>query len=158
MSVAIGVISVGTKLFMSKAPHTDLKVPPVELELVEMSYDASEFSIDRGSVTEHDRTAIGHTEKVTVSGLAEAGTATAAVFYEGAKGSAYRAILAAFKDKKHRYFKRQLVSGDTVEFIGSITSFSDGVTVDDLIAANISIKVSGGFEDTFDEDGGEPGK
>lgn len=149
MSVVTGVTSIGTKLFMSKEPHSDVSTPPLESGLVEMSYDASEFSIDRGSVTEHDRTAIGHIEKVTVSGLAEAGTATAAVFYEGAKDSAYRASLAAFKDKKHRYFKRELNNGDTIEFIGSITSLSDGVPVDELLLVSLSIKASGGFEDKF---------
>lgn len=149
MSVVTGVTSIGTKLFMSKAPHSDLKTPPIESELVEVSYDASEFSIDRGSVTEHDRTAIGHKERVMVAGLAEAGTATATVFYEGAKDSSYRAALEAFKDRKYRYFKRELNNGDTVEFIGSITSISDGVPVDNLISVNLSIKASGGFEDTF---------
>lgn len=147
MSLVTGVTSIGTKLFMSKVPHSDVKTPPTEL--VDMSYDASEFSIDRGSVTEHDRTAIGHTEKVMIAGLADAATATTTVFYESNKDSAYRATLEAFKDKKYRYFKRELNNGDTIEFIGSITSFSDGVTVDDLISANVSIKASGGFEDTF---------
>lgn len=149
MSVVTGITSIGTKLFMSKAPHSDLKTPPIESELIEMSYDASEFSIDRGSVTEHDRTAIGHLEKVVVAGLAEAGTATTTIFYEGHKDSSYRAALTAFKDRKYRYFKRELNNGDTVEFIGSITSIGDGVPVDDLIAVNVSIKASGGFEDTF---------
>lgn len=149
MSLVTGVTSIGTKLFMSKAPHSDVKTPPIESELVEASYDASEFSIDRGSVTEHDRTGIGHMEKISVSGLAEAGTATTTVFYEGAEDSAYRAMLEAFKDRKYRYFKRELNNGDKVEFIGSITSLSDGVTVDSLISVNVSIKASGGFEDTF---------
>ena len=147
MSLVEGVTSIGTKLFMSKVPHSDVLTPPTEL--VEMSYDASEFSIDRGSVTEYDRTAIGHTSKVTIAGLAEAGTATTTVFYEGRKDSAYRAALAAFKDKKYRYFKRELNNGDIVEFIGSITSLSDGVSVDELISVNLSIKVSGDIEDTF---------
>ena len=84
-AVRSGVTSIGTKLRMSKAPHSDVNTAPTDL--IEMSYDAQSFSIDRGSVTEHDRTALGHTDKVTVAGLAEAGTASMTVFYEGDKDS-----------------------------------------------------------------------
>lgn len=148
--VVSGQTTIGTKIFMSKGVHQDAKTPPTEL--VEMSYDASGFGIDRGSVTEHDRTALGHMDKVIVAGLAEAGSVSITLFYEGKKDSAYRASLSAFKDRKPRYFKRTLNNGDAVEFIASITSFSDDSSVDSLLAVSVTLKVSGGFIDTFTDD------
>lgn len=145
--VVSGQTTIGTKIYMSKETHQDAKTPPTEL--VEMSYDASDFGIDRGSVTEHDRTGLGHLDKVVIAGLAEAGSVSTTLFYEGKKDSSYRSTLNAFKDRKPRYFKRVLNNGDTVEFIASVTSFSDGMTIDDLLAVSTTLKVSGGFIDTF---------
>lgn len=145
----MSVTTVGTKIYMSKEPHEDLKVPPTDDQLVDMAYDATSFSITGGSVTEHDRTALGHTEKVFVAGLADSGAAAMAVFYEGKAGSSYRECLKASKDRKKRYFKRELSNGDTTAFIGFINQFDDGIEIDSLIAVNVGVKLSGGREDAF---------
>ncbi|MGL4675315.1 MAG: hypothetical protein ACRCXK_10675 [Wohlfahrtiimonas sp.] len=145
----MSVSAIGAKLFMSKVEHTDLKTPPLEDALVDMSADASSFSITGGAVEELDRTAIGDETRRFIPGLKDSGTSSLSLFYEGAKDSAYRACLLASQDRKQRYFKLERPNGDTVEFIGFFNQFDEPFEVGQLIMVDTGIKISGEPKRTF---------
>lgn len=145
----MSVAAIGAKLFMSKEKHEDLKSAPLEDALVDMSLDASSFSITGGATEELDRTALGHETRQFIGGLKDSGTASLSLFYEGKKDSAYRACLAAYKDRKNRYFKLEYPNGDTVEFIGFLNQFDRPFEVGQLISVDSGVRLSGDTKETF---------
>lgn len=145
----MSVTAIGSKLYMSKAKHEDLETPPLEDALVDMSADASSFSVTGGATEELDRTAIGDTTRRFVAGLKDSGTASLSLFYEGKKDSAYRACLAASKDRSPRYFKLERPNGDTVEFVGFFNQFDEPFEVGQLISVDTGIKLTGEPKHTF---------
>lgn len=145
----MSVAAIGAKLYMSKAEHKDLETPPLEDALVDMSADASSFSVTGGATEELDRTAIGDNTRRFVGGLKDSGTASLSLFYEGKKDSAYRACLVAYKDRQDRYFKLEYPNGDTVEFIGFLNQFDRPLEVGQLISVDSGVRLSGDTKETF---------
>lgn len=145
----MSISAIGAKLYMSKALHKDLETPPLEDALVDMSADASSFSITGGATEELDRTAIGDNTRRFVGGLKDSGTSSLSLFYEGTKDSAYRACLEAYKDRQDRYFKLEYPNGDTVEFIGFLNQFDRPLEVGQLISVDSGVRLSGDTKETF---------
>ena len=144
----MAISSVGTKVFMSKVEHTDLDTPPAGPQLVDFGCEVTDTSITGGTTGEIDTTPLCSNERRFIAGLIDSGTAAFTVFYDGKADSAYLAAVAAYDDRKNRYFKVELSDGSSIEFIGFMNQWSLPLGIEQAVTADMGIRISGKIQHT----------
>lgn len=135
--------SIGARILMSVKPHEDLKVRPELADLIEASFEVRSAPTTGGGAEELDRTAVGHTYKVSVAGLKDGGTVNLSIFYEPTINAFIKYARQAYEDGEKRYFMFILPSGDTREFIAHFNQLDDPLEVGTLVEVESGLKISG---------------
>lgn len=147
------------KIFISKLPMDKMpSTEPQESDLVGLSCDLTNMSIDFGSSEEIDVSTLCTVGNRDVEfGLSNAGSLSGGLFFEPDKG-AYRVLKSSFDEKRKHYIK--MVSRDlndkillTETTLGTVTALSRSTDVGSYQNCEVTVTFNQKVNDEYAEEG-----